>query len=174
MLQEVKSWDTRHWGRLAESNVYCAGTDPENSCPKAEPRGQRGCTLYTLASRLQKQKAKLNPLMAACDFIGYFISPVLCDLHVSILCLSLCFAIPSLCLVVRTQSVSFLPPPLSCYITTEPNWGRLQMQKGQTIEDRHAESWGQVCWALGWRHTTASSLLFSINSPLTSLLFSIL
>jgi hypothetical protein len=32
------------------------------------------------------------------------------------------------------------------------------MQKGQTIEDRHAESWGQVCWALGWRRTAASWL----------------
>jgi hypothetical protein len=41
--------------------------------------------LYTLASRLQKQKAKLNPHMATCDFIDYFISPVLCDFHVSIL-----------------------------------------------------------------------------------------
>jgi hypothetical protein len=45
----------------------------------------RGLTLYTLTSRLQKQKAKLNPLVAACDFIGQFIFLVLCDLHVSIL-----------------------------------------------------------------------------------------
>jgi hypothetical protein len=29
-----------------------------------------------------------------------------------------------------------------------PNWGWLEMQKGQTIEDRHEESWGPVCWAL--------------------------
>jgi hypothetical protein len=65
-------------------------------CPKAELREQRGLTLYTLASRLQKQKAKLNPLVAACDLIGYFIFPVLCDLHVLIFkVLSLCFAIPS-------------------------------------------------------------------------------
>jgi hypothetical protein len=72
-------------GRLAGSNGYCVGTDPVDSCPKAEPREQRGLTLYTLASRLQKQKAKLNPHMDACDLIGYFISLVLCDLHVSIL-----------------------------------------------------------------------------------------
>jgi hypothetical protein len=42
--------------------------------------------LYTLVSRLQKQKAKLNPYMVACNFIGYFIPLVLRDLlHVSIL-----------------------------------------------------------------------------------------
>jgi hypothetical protein len=64
---------------------YCAGPDSEDSYPKAEPREQGDLTLFTLASRLQKQKAKLTPHMAACDSIGYFISPVLCDLHVSIL-----------------------------------------------------------------------------------------
>jgi hypothetical protein len=31
----------------------------------------------------------------------------------------------------------------------QPNWGRLGVQKGQRIEDKHAESWDQVCWALG-------------------------
>jgi hypothetical protein len=83
----ISSWDTGHWGRLAGSNVYCAGTDPvDDSCPKAEPWEQRGLTLYTLASRVQKQRAKLNPHMPACDFIGYFIFPVLGDLlHVSTL-----------------------------------------------------------------------------------------
>jgi hypothetical protein len=84
LLQEIMSWDRSLWGRLAGSNVYCAGTDSADLCPKAEPREQRGLTLYTLASRLQKQKAKLNPHMAACDSISYFISPVLCD-HVSVL-----------------------------------------------------------------------------------------
>jgi hypothetical protein len=29
-------------------------------------------TLYTLASRLQKQKASFNPYMVACNSIGYF------------------------------------------------------------------------------------------------------
>jgi hypothetical protein len=68
-----------------EGTFYCAGTDSADSCPKAKPQEQRGLPLYTLASRLQEQKAKLNPHMAACDFIGYFIFTVLCDLHVSIL-----------------------------------------------------------------------------------------
>jgi hypothetical protein len=31
------------------------------------------------------------------------------------------------------------------------------MKKGQKTEDKHAESWGQIGWTLGWRHTTASS-----------------
>jgi hypothetical protein len=50
-------------------------------------------------------------------------------------------------------------------VTTKPNWcnwEQWEMQKGQTIEDRHAESWGQVGWAVGWRCTTASLLLFSV------------
>jgi hypothetical protein len=65
---------------------YCASIGPAYSCPKAEPQKQRGLTLYTLASRLQKQKAKLSSHVAVYDFIGYFISPVLCDLlHVSFL-----------------------------------------------------------------------------------------
>jgi hypothetical protein len=50
---------------------------------------------------LQKRKAKFNPHMAACDFTGYFISLVLCDLHVSILYLP---ALPS--------------PPPSCQNTS--------------------------------------------------------
>jgi hypothetical protein len=85
MLQNLKlSYGTLR--QLAGSNAYGASTDPVDLSPKAEPREQRGLTLYTLASRLQKQKAKLNPRMAACDFVGYFIPPVLCDLlHVSIL-----------------------------------------------------------------------------------------
>jgi hypothetical protein len=119
LLQEIMSWDRSLWGRLAGSNIYCANTDPVDSCPKAEPWEQRGLTLYTLASRLQKQKAKLNPHMATSDFIGYFIFPVLCDLlHVSILSvLSLCFAILSACLFIRTSACLFLFwPPLSCYI----------------------------------------------------------
>jgi hypothetical protein len=45
-----------------EATFYCR--------PKREPQEQRELTLYTLASRLQKQKAKLNPHMTACDFIG--------------------------------------------------------------------------------------------------------
>jgi hypothetical protein len=52
---------------------YCASTDPADSCPKAEPREQRGLTLYTLANRLQKQKARSNPYMVIFNFIGYFI-----------------------------------------------------------------------------------------------------
>jgi hypothetical protein len=82
------------------------------------------------------------------------------------------------CLVIQIPFLFYLPKILdvesflmsSC--STEPNWGQLEMQKGQTIEDRHAESWGQLCWALGWRCTTALLLLFSNNSCVTLLLFS--
>jgi hypothetical protein len=80
MLKEIISLR----GKLVGSNVYCADTDAGDSYPKAEPQEQRGLAFCILASRLQKQKAKLNPHMAASVFIGYFIFLVLCDLHVSI------------------------------------------------------------------------------------------
>jgi hypothetical protein len=35
---------------------YCADTDPADLCPKAEPRGQRGLTLYTLAAGYRREK----------------------------------------------------------------------------------------------------------------------
>jgi hypothetical protein len=54
---------------------YCASTDSVDSCPKAEPRDQRGLTLYTLASRLQKQKSKWNPYTVACDSFRSFTTP---------------------------------------------------------------------------------------------------
>jgi hypothetical protein len=74
---QAKIWDTE--AVKQEVTFYCAHRDPADSCPKAEPREQRDLTLCTLASRLQKQKAKLNPNMAACEFTGNFISPMLCD-----------------------------------------------------------------------------------------------
>jgi hypothetical protein len=46
-----------------------------DSSPKDEPQEQWELTLYTLASRLQKQKAKFNPYMVACDSVGYFTPP---------------------------------------------------------------------------------------------------
>jgi hypothetical protein len=41
---------------------------------------------FYISLQVTQAKPKLNPNMAACDFIGYFISPVLCDLlHISVL-----------------------------------------------------------------------------------------
>jgi hypothetical protein len=47
------------------------------------------------------------------------------------------------------------------------------MQKGQNIEDKHAESWGQVGWVLGWRRTTAAFTSFPFF-PIPLLLFKFL
>jgi hypothetical protein len=52
-----------------------------------------------------------------------------------------------------------------------PNWGLMEMQKGQRIEDKHAESWDQVCWALGWRCTIV--LLLSYFFYFVSFLYSL-
>jgi hypothetical protein len=105
------------WGRLAGSNVYCVSTDPPDLCPKAEPQEQRGLTLHTLASRLQKpkKKKKLNHIW----------------LHVTSLAISFpqCYvtfmfeffklylsALPSPSAVSSPEhSLSLFWPPLSCY-----------------------------------------------------------
>jgi hypothetical protein len=58
-------------GTEAFSRKVCADTDPVDSCPKAEPQEERHLTLYTLASRLQKQKARSNPYMVIFNSIGY-------------------------------------------------------------------------------------------------------
>jgi hypothetical protein len=52
---------------------YCASTDLADSCPKAETQEQRGLSLHSLASRLQKQKARSNPYVVIFNFIGYYI-----------------------------------------------------------------------------------------------------
>jgi hypothetical protein len=91
VTKEVLLWESQAEIRdteavFQEATFYCASTDPVDSCPKAEPP-RTNIPLYTLASRLQKQKAKLNPHMAACDFIGYFISPCFSSLSfISLLC----------------------------------------------------------------------------------------
>jgi hypothetical protein len=46
----------------AAQQIHIQRLSPEN----------RGLTLYTLASRLQKQKARFNPFMVPCNSIGYF------------------------------------------------------------------------------------------------------
>jgi hypothetical protein len=76
-------WETQTETRDTEANqqeamFYCASTDSADSCPKVELQEQRGLTLYTLARRLQKQKARFIPYMVTCNSIEYFIL-VLCD-----------------------------------------------------------------------------------------------
>jgi hypothetical protein len=51
--------------------------------------------------------------------------------------------------------------------------GRQEIKKGQKTEDKHAESWGQVGWALRWRHTTAAFTSF-LFFPIPLLLFKFL
>jgi hypothetical protein len=60
-----------------KQHLLCS-TGPSDCCPEAEPQEQSGLTLYTLASWLQKQKARSNLYMVIFTFIGYFIL-VLCN-----------------------------------------------------------------------------------------------
>jgi hypothetical protein len=79
----LQSWTSPQeiCGRLL-AEIQDSEADSVDSCPKAKPQEQRGLTLYTLVSRLQKQKAKSNPYMVIFNFIGYFIL-VLCDFPLS-------------------------------------------------------------------------------------------
>jgi hypothetical protein len=45
----------------------------ETHVQRLSPENKGGLTLCTLASRLQKQKARSNPYMVIFSFIGYFI-----------------------------------------------------------------------------------------------------
>jgi hypothetical protein len=76
MLQEFASWDTGLQRQLAGSNILLcqhrlSGLMSKVWAPRINP-------LYTLASRLQKQKARFNPYIVILNFIGYF-TLVLCD-----------------------------------------------------------------------------------------------
>jgi hypothetical protein len=73
LLAEIRN----SWGNKQEATFYCASTGSADSYTKAELWEQRGLTLYTLASRLQKQKARSNPYMVIFNFIGFTL--VLCD-----------------------------------------------------------------------------------------------
>jgi hypothetical protein len=88
--RDAKSWQQGGESTISESLINVMGILNRNmghqgfsvsniySHRKAEPQEQRGLTLYTLASRLQKQKARFNPYIVACNSIGS--PPVLCDL----------------------------------------------------------------------------------------------
>jgi hypothetical protein len=64
LFQESLTWDTKAFW---EAMFISAGSGSADSHPKAEPREQRGLTLSTLASRLQKQKARFHPYMVTCN-----------------------------------------------------------------------------------------------------------
>jgi hypothetical protein len=64
--------DTGHQG-FSGSNIYQhVDNGSVDSQPKADPQEQKGLTLYTLASMLQKQNRGLTHIFA-CDCTGYFI-----------------------------------------------------------------------------------------------------
>jgi hypothetical protein len=57
--------------------LLCPSTDSVDSCPKAEPREQRGLTLplqagYRGNKIIIEKKTRFNPYMGICNSIGYF------------------------------------------------------------------------------------------------------
>jgi hypothetical protein len=80
ILVGISSWDTRHWGSLAGSNIFLCWHRLSGLESTGWALRTKGSHLIYFARRLQKQKAKLNPYMFACNFIGYFIVtwPFLC------------------------------------------------------------------------------------------------
>jgi hypothetical protein len=100
--------------QLSRKERFIVPADSADACPKAEPREQRDLTVYTLASRLQKQKARSNPYMVIFNSTGYF-TLMLCDFPPPQCYLTLSMfrslrfylsAMPSLppCHVIRTQA----------------------------------------------------------------------
>jgi hypothetical protein len=71
--------DNGHWGNSTGSNILLcqhrvSGFESKGWAPRV-----KDLTSYTLASRLQKQKAKFNLYIIACNSIVYCTPPVLCD-----------------------------------------------------------------------------------------------
>jgi hypothetical protein len=69
-------WDMGPWDNSAGSNILLCWHRLSRLMSKGWE--QRGIALYTLASRLQKEKARSKPYMVTCNSIGYF-TLVLCD-----------------------------------------------------------------------------------------------
>jgi hypothetical protein len=101
---------------------------------------KRDLLLYTLANRLQNQKAKLNLYMAACDSIGYFIDPSAmcpssCFNSLSFICL-LCHSFPlphyqnTACLFLFWSSslLQYLSPKPPCPFQAKPLYLFLYLQ----------------------------------------------
>jgi hypothetical protein len=78
MLQKFASWGTGFLRQLAGSNILLCRHRLSGLVSKGWASRTKDLTLYTLASRLQKQKARSNPYMVIFNFIGYF-TLVLCD-----------------------------------------------------------------------------------------------
>jgi hypothetical protein len=95
-----------------EAMFYCASTD---SCPKAESQEQKGLTLYTLASRLQKWEARFNPYMVVCSSVGHFAPGAMWSFFTFRLFTFdlLAMSFPPLCYIFRTQTCLLLFWPSS-------------------------------------------------------------
>jgi hypothetical protein len=85
--------------QFSRKQHFILPADSADSCPKAEPWEQKGLTLCTLVSRLQKQKARFNPYVIVGNSIGYFSPsatwPFLCFSSLSFISL-LCHPFPLL------------------------------------------------------------------------------
>jgi hypothetical protein len=113
VLWEIMSWDRSLWGRLAGSNVYCAGTDPGLVSKGWAPRTKGSPLIYpckqVTEARSKKQSSThiwLHVTSLAISFLQCYVTFMF-----QFFKFYLYFAIPSPCLIVRTQSVSFLAFP---------------------------------------------------------------
>jgi hypothetical protein len=126
-----------------EATFYCAGTGLADSCPKPEPWEQRGLTLCTLASRLQKQKTRSNPHMVMYNSIGYF-TLMLRD-----------FPPPQCYVTLSTfRFLSFLS--LLCHPYLPATFSGLRPSLFSSLLQDHIDIWSQgllsnsVCWIHAW------------------------
>jgi hypothetical protein len=150
-IEGISSCNTGHGGSLAGRNILLCQHRPSRLMSKGWAPRTKGSHLIYLASKLQKQKAKLSPHMAAWDFMGYFIPPVLCDFTFQFFKFYLA-ALPSLPPVSSeySLSVSFLPSSL---LHDSPLW----CSDPPTVKEHHLDL--GVCISIASLHRQPFSFL---------------
>jgi hypothetical protein len=111
LFREITSWDTGHWGRLAGSNVYHAGTDPAESKGWAlrtkKPPVIFPCKQVTEA----ESKAQTTGGCMKLHWLFYFPSAMWHSCFNSFSCISLlCHPIP------------LSPQNTACFYSSPPAW----------------------------------------------------
>jgi hypothetical protein len=115
LLQEITSWD-----RLAGSNIYCAGTDPVDSCPKGlmSLRTKRSHLIYPCKQVTEANSKAQSTHGCMCmwlHWLFHFPSAMWPSCFNSLSFISLlCHPLP-VSLSEHSLSVSFLPPFLLQY-----------------------------------------------------------
>jgi hypothetical protein len=102
--------------KLRNGTLRQISTDPADSCPKTEPWEQRGLTLYTLASKLQKQKQNSTHMWLHVTLLAISFPQCYVTFMFQFFQFYLCFAISSPVLSSEHSLYVFFSTSPSCYI----------------------------------------------------------